>query len=348
MNKDVKLTNLITRLAKEVKLNEENLENYKNEFEDIYSDNYRHEYSQVTKVLFSIEEDEGRSFLSSKIKDIRDSISDPDIKRRVSKLWDHINLENIRLEQLKRISNDANKAFTEVNEVKSQYTDLEEKWEKINKQAKDVDDKIKKMDKDIDNSTAKSITILGIFSGIVMAFTGGLSFIASALENMSQVSIYRLVLVIIVLSMSIFNIIFMFMYTIGRFTNSYLGSNCNCDNVLEGCSDKKLKCIVVRYPLASYFNILCSLSIMTLIFLYTIDRFNLLTKLISHNIFFGLCFLAIIFGSYLFLIFFIIQKISKIECEYEYVKPVFANMNFLAQRFTGSYRKKDKYKNTNN
>lgn len=348
MGKDIQLTDLITRLAKEVKLDEENLKTYKNEFEDIYSDNYRHEYSQVTKVLFDIEDDEGRAFLASKIKDIGNLIDCEDKKKGVYKLWDHINLENIRLEQLKRISNDANKAFTEVNEVKKKYSDLEKSWEKINKQADNVNEKFEKMDRDIDNSTAKSITILGIFSGIVMAFTGGLSFIASSLDKMNEVSIYRLVLTIILLSMSIFNTIFMLMYTIGRFTDSYLGRTCNCDNVLEGCSDKKLKCTVVRYPLASYFNILCSLSIMTLIFLYTIDRFNLLTKLISHNIFWGLFFLAIIFGSYLLLIFFIIQKISKIECEYEYVKPVFANMNFLAQRFTGSYRKKDKYKNTNN
>lgn len=204
MGKDIQLTDLITRLAKEVKLDAENLKTYKNEFEDIYSDNYRHEYSQVTKVLFDIEDDEGRAFLASKIKDIGNLIDCEDKKKGVYKLWDHINLENIRLEQLKRISNDANKAFTEVNEVKKKYSDLEKSWEKINKQADNVNEKFEKMDRDIDNSTAKSITILGIFSGIVMAFTGGLSFIASSLDKMNEVSIYRLVLTIILLSMSIF------------------------------------------------------------------------------------------------------------------------------------------------
>ncbi|MBC5630783.1 hypothetical protein H8S20_18170 [Clostridium sp. NSJ-6] len=344
MSKDVQLKELISKLANDNKLDKQKLEEYKLEFEKIYTDNYRHEYSQVTKVLFSIGDDEGRAFLASKIRDIGNSIDNINVKKRVIKLWDHVNLENIRLEELKKISVEANKAFTEVNDVKNKYAEIEERWEVINEQAAKVDDKLKEMNKDIDNSTAKSITILGIFSGIVMAFTGGLSFIASSLEKVNEVSIYRLVLVIILLSMAIFNIIFMLMYTIGRFTGSYLGGNCNCENVFEGCADKKIKCTVVRYPLASYFNIACSLVIMTLIFLYTIDRFNLITKLISYNIFLGIISLTLIFGIYLLVLVFIILKLSKIECEYEYFEPAIANIKYITQSFRGGYRKKDKYK----
>lgn len=342
MDKDLKLKKLISKLANDNKLDNKKLEEYKLEFEKIYTNNYRHEYSQVTKVLFSIGDDEGRAFLASKIRDIGYSIEDLNIKKRVLKLWDHINLENIRLEELRKISAEANKAFTEVNEVKDKYSQLEDKWIEINKQAEEVDKKLQKMDKDIDNSTAKSITILGIFSGIVMAFTGGLSFIASSLDKMNEVSIYRLVLVIILLSMGIFNIIFMLMYTIGRFTDSYLGGTCNCENVVDGCDDKKIKCTVVRYPLASYFNIVCSLAIVTLIFLYTIDRFNLITKLINYNIVVGIISLAFIFGLYLLFLILILLNISKIECEYKYVPPVFSN--FIPSGFKGTYRKKEKYK----
>lgn len=344
MSKNIYLKELISKLANDNKLDDKKLEEYKLEFEKIYANDYRHEYSQVTKALFSIDDDEGRAFLASKIRDIGNSIEDNEIRKRVVKLWDHINLENIRLEELKKISNNANKAFTEVNEVKDKYSQLEEKWKKINEQAEDVNEKLQKMDRDIDNSTAKSITILGIFSGIVMAFTGGLSFIASSLENMNEVSVYRLVLVIILLSMGVFNIIFMLMYTIGRFTNSYLGGSCNCENVLEGCRDKKIKCTVVRYPLVSFFNIVCSLAIMTLVFIYAIDRFNLITKLINYNTWLGISLLAVLFGLYLIMIIFILLKISKIECEYEYVNPIFDNIKQMTQGFRGSYRKKDKYK----
>ncbi|ELP5188882.1 hypothetical protein R1Z15_002946, partial [Clostridium perfringens] len=275
MNKDLELTNLISELAENNNLTSQTLEVYKSKFEEIYSCDYRHEYSEITKVVFSIENDEARDFLASNIKDIGYSIENSDIKKRVLKLWDHINLENIRLEKLREISNEANSAFTEVNEVKRKYNELSDQWIKIEKQASDVDDKLKKMDNDIDNSTSKSITILGIFSGIVMAFTGGISFIASSLQNMHQVSIYRIVLVIILLATSIFDIIFMLMYMIGRFTNSYIGGKCNCDSKIQGCKDKRIKCVVVRYPILIWFNIISAICILTLAILYFIDRFNI-------------------------------------------------------------------------
>ncbi|MBS6025852.1 MAG: hypothetical protein KIB00_17395 [Paeniclostridium sordellii] len=344
MNKDKKLKELIDRLSKDSQLDENKLEDYKKEFNEVYSNNYRHEYSQVTKVIFDMEEGEGRAFLANKIKDIGNLIEDENTKKSVFKLWDHINLENIRLEQLKKISNDTNKAFEEVNEVKNKYSQLEDRWNKINKQAEDVDEKLQRMDRDIDNSTAKSITILGIFSGIVMAFTGGISFIASSLERMNEVSIYRLVLIIILLAMGIFNIIFMLIYAIGRLSGSYLGNKCNCKDVFYGCDDKKIKCSVVRYPLASYFNIGCSLIIMTLVFIYTIDRFNLITKVMNHSMSLGISSITLTFGLYLLILAFIILKISKIECEYEYVPSVLNGLNILAENFTGNYRKKDKYK----
>lgn len=88
----------------------------------------------------------------------------------------------------------------------------------------------------------------------------------------------------------------------------------------------------------------CSLVIMTLIFLYTIDRFNLITKLISYNIFLGIISLTLIFGIYLLVLVFIILKLSKIECEYEYFEPAIANIKYITQSFRGGYRKKDKYK----
>lgn len=343
MNKIVELTNLITELAHEREPNEDKLNSYKERFNNIYSDGYRHEYSEVTGVLFSIESDEERDFLPEKIKDIKDIMEEGEVKKSVSKLWDHINLENIRLAELKKISKEANKAFTEVNEVKNKYIDLQEKWSNINNQAIEVDEKLKKMDKDIDNSNAKSITILGIFSGIVMAFTGGLSFIASSLQNMNQVSIYRLVLVVILLSMAIFNIIFMLMYMIGKFTGSYIGGKCNCNDRIEGCNDKKIKCAVVRYPLPIWFNILTSLSILTIFIMYIIDRFNLITKVLKYNLYLGLITMAICSIIYFILVYMGLKNIAKIECEYEYIESPLNPINGILSYMQGGYRKKEKY-----
>ncbi|MBO3420195.1 hypothetical protein [Clostridium perfringens] len=337
MNKDIELTNLIRKIAENSKLDDKALNSYKEKFKEIYSCDYRHEYSKITDVLFQIEDSEERAFLSGKIKDIGNSIEDDGLKRRVLKLWDHINLENIRLEKLKKISKEANSAFTEVSEIKQKYSELE-------KLAESVDSKIKEMNKDIDNSTSKSITILGIFSGIVMAFTGGLSFIASSLQNMNQVSIYRLVLVITLLATAIFDIIFMLMYMIGRFTDSYIGGKCNCENRIEGCDDKKKKCVVVRYPLFIWFNMLSAIIIITLSIIYLIDRFNILTIMLGYNVYLAMIVIIVSAIVYLIVVSLLIKKLAGIECEYEYIEPrgLLNFKNFFGAS-KGYYRKKDKY-----
>lgn len=346
---NVEVVNIITELSQKSEIKESDLKSYIDRLKAVWIEGSRHEYSEITRILFSVSADkDSREYICGYLKDMCEIAKDNKenslkFVESLERISDHVNLENIRMVELTKISAEANKAFTEVNDVKARYSELEEKWQNINSEAEKVDQKLKKMDKDIDNSTSKSITILGIFSGIVMAFTGGLSFIASSLENMNEVSIYRLVLVIILLSMGIFNVIFMLMHTIGKFTSSYVGGECNCENTFKGCCDKKLKCAVVRYPLASYFNILCAVAIMTLVFLYTMDRFNLITKLLSYNTY-GIACLIFMFIVYLLAIGFIIWKISKIECEYEYVESPIANLRYMTQAFRGRYTKKEKYK----
>ncbi|EHK2349193.1 MAG: hypothetical protein ACLRYN_15490 [Clostridium perfringens] len=341
MDKDLELTNVISELAKVSDLDDKSLKFYIEKFEQIYSCKYRHEYSEVTKVLFSIKNDEARDFLPSKIKDIGNSIENKDIKKRVLKLWDHINLENIRLQKLKEISEEANSAFTEVNAIKKKYSDLDKQWKEISEQAKLVDEKLQRMDKDIDNSTSKSITILGIFAGIVMAFTGGISFIASSLQNMHQVSVYRIVLVIILLATSMFDIVFMLMYMIGKFTNSYIGGKCNCDSKIQGCKDKKIRCVVVRYPILIWFNMISAVCILTLSIFYCIDRFNIITKLLDKNIYIAILSMTILLIVYIALISFGFIKIAKIDCEYEYVEPMVNTIGKLFSSLGGRYVKKD-------
>ena len=53
------------------------------------------------------------------------------------------------------------------------------------------------------------ITILGIFAAIVLAFTGGMTFSNSALENINAVSPYRLLTVIITIGFILINLIWM-------------------------------------------------------------------------------------------------------------------------------------------
>jgi len=65
------------------------------------------------------------------------------------------------------------------------------------------------------------ITILGIFSSIVIAFVAGLVFSSSVLNNMDKVSIYRLTFVMLGIAWMLFNLVNLlldFLKRINRFT----------------------------------------------------------------------------------------------------------------------------------
>ena len=53
------------------------------------------------------------------------------------------------------------------------------------------------------------ITILGIFASIVLAFTGGMTFSTSVLENISSSSIYRIIVISLILGLILFNVIWL-------------------------------------------------------------------------------------------------------------------------------------------
>ena len=53
------------------------------------------------------------------------------------------------------------------------------------------------------------ITILGIFAAIVLAFTGGIVFSSSVLENIDKASIYRLALITFIVGLVFFNLIWL-------------------------------------------------------------------------------------------------------------------------------------------
>ena len=51
------------------------------------------------------------------------------------------------------------------------------------------------------------VTILGIFAAIVLAFTGGMTFSSSVLNNISKASVYRLSLISFIIGMIFFDLI---------------------------------------------------------------------------------------------------------------------------------------------
>lgn len=76
-----------------------------------------------------------------------------------------------------------------------------------------------KLEDQIKETQREYITILGIFASIVLAFVGGSIFSSSVLENMAEVSIYRLLLTIDFLAFVLINMIYLLIKFICKINN---------------------------------------------------------------------------------------------------------------------------------
>lgn len=77
---------------------------------------------------------------------------------------------------------------------------MEEKNRKAGEEIKQLSEKATNMQKDY-------ITILGIFSSIVITFVAGMVFSSSVLSNIDKVSIYRLTFVMLMIALLLFNLL---------------------------------------------------------------------------------------------------------------------------------------------
>lgn len=198
-------------------------------FEKLYypadgEDRFRHFYSDVFSVLTFIHQDDGLGsieILGQNLGAIRqgyqaknkDSQGNPiDIHDELKKLYDHVSLDIARI----NYSDGADRKVEQtasIAQIKSQVAQVQSKIE-LAKQ--DLDSQVDTVRKAVQEAQKEYITILGIFASIVLAFTAGIAFSTSVLENMHQVSVYRVVLVVLLIGLVLTNILYGLFYYIGK------------------------------------------------------------------------------------------------------------------------------------
>lgn len=143
-------------------------------------------YSEISSCVFSMSEKERGIFgtnietlLLEVLEDNHSNCSEKseDIRKFIIKLYDHFQLALYQIEN------------TDKQHEKS-----------IEKTRKELQKEVKGMEKEY-------ISILGIFSSVVLAFVGGLTFSTSVLNNVDNVSIYRLVAIALIIGFVFINMI---------------------------------------------------------------------------------------------------------------------------------------------
>lgn len=180
------------------------------------SEEFRHFYSDIFSVLIQIQQDDNLGnidILGQNIYEIRKGYQAKnqdadgkaiDISDSIRKLYDHVNLDIARINYMyaadrKLIDEDKFK------EIRAKVNGYQSDIEVIKKEAKNIQ--------------KEYITILGIFAAVVLTFTGGIAYSTSVLEYMHQSSIYRIVLVALIIGFVLVNILFGLFYYIDGFVH---------------------------------------------------------------------------------------------------------------------------------
>lgn len=155
---------------------------------------------------------------------------------------------------------------------------VKEETEKLEKKINAIQNKNERLEEKLDKNQTQYITILGIFASIVLAFVGAFTFSTSVLSHMHQVSIYRLVFVILCIAFFISNILqglFEFLTSITKDEKKQNNSGEQKMQTDQGFIDKLKKILSAN---ANAF-ILC-LMLINFIF-YCINRYSTLSALPS-------------------------------------------------------------------
>lgn len=164
---------------------------------------FRHNYSNATSAMFSPEFNGDESGLKiyefytgkiqtlvSNIGAIRDralAVGDSELLMPLTKLYDHVNLELVRANYYAQLNSIQDERLGDLsNKIEESRRAAEES---IAGAAADAEDRINSSKAEVQRD---NITVLGIFTGIVVAFVAGMTFSSSVLQNIDKASIYRL------------------------------------------------------------------------------------------------------------------------------------------------------------
>jgi len=134
-----------------------------------------------------------------------------DVSDAINKLYDHVNLDIARI----AYSDGADRRISGESSLEA----LQVKIQTINADFEATEEKLSDVESKLDNSQKEYISILGIFAAVVLAFTGGIAFSTSVLNNIAQASIYRMIGISLVIGLVLVNVLFGLFYYINSLVN---------------------------------------------------------------------------------------------------------------------------------
>lgn len=221
-----------------IELKEDDKKEISSRIKQIYSDTFRYSYSFLSAIL----EDklpEEREQIEYNLRELLPYFDDDDEKsKKFYKLLDHVSLESMRLNRMAKVEYFSDEAAIQKQEVEKIYHEIEKKVSKLNKR--------------VDHSYGQIVSILGIFTAIVLSCVFAFQFFQSSLNVLSDVNFYKVLFFCLIISFTIFNLVFMLLFVIGKLSGMSLAVNYNIGKAKH---KNALNMLRVKYPYVFYFNV---------------------------------------------------------------------------------------------
>lgn len=216
-------------------------------------ESFRHFYNEIFSVITEIhnQEPEAIDVLGENMRILYKYCMERDedqIKEPIAKLFDHVSLDIARIKYTnaidRRLELTGDTLLTQISDVNKKIEEAKNTYDGIKD---DVEDTSKK----INNAYSEFVSILGIFSAIVLVFFGGTSIIGNVIGSMKETNIFITLIVTCFAGTIIFDILFMFIYFLAKLIDRNIATT--AEELWWESTNIRMK---NRYPIIFYANII--------------------------------------------------------------------------------------------
>lgn len=230
---------------------------------------FRHLYNDIFSVVTEIDSDDKASIdiLGENIRMLYQhcmSKSNEKLNEAVTKLYDHISLDIARLKYIKavdrRVDDTGNNLYAQIDMAQKEFRETKREFDEAKET---IDDTSKK----INNAYSEFVSILGIFSAIVLVFFGGTSIFGNISSVLQSNGLYVALVVLLVAGVIVFDLIFMFIYFLAKLLDRNISASSEpvyWKNLMERFRD--------RYPIVFCVNMVVFIGLYVIAVVWSINK----------------------------------------------------------------------------
>lgn len=247
IDKMERVVELLNELVVDFVVSTEKITDVAHELSEIYSEkSFRHSYAELSDGMGKLQPDQ-RDFLCLLVDQMLGIVSkekgeQDDTTIKMGKLCDHINLECLRISRIARVEFIGEQSTKELTEAGNSL-----------KQTRGL---VQELGNDVKGFHSQSITILGIFAGLVITFASVTQFTIAGISNLTNINANKIILFLSVSFWFLFNIIFFMMYSVAKISGKSIASRCEsirCSSC-NGCKSSLVRAFK-KYPYVVLFNL---------------------------------------------------------------------------------------------